>query len=511
MKRRTWIGIFALTVATCIGGTVQADLIAQWLASDLDGAVANGGEVNEWPEKTTGEPVLLSPVNDVFRPEIENETPPIYAKGITPGGTDAVQFNIDGDEDQAIRTDGQVDSPVADVLDFSVAIVFQPLEEGEGVGQGEDFWRNTSLVDGDERGLHDDWGTSWRGTGEFYGGVGAGADQSVFTGVPGQEDLLEQWLVGVYSLNANDDLHSALLMAQDGEHGFEEVELIPSAIEREDWGISFAVQTPNGGNRSLHGSIAEVRFYDNAFDEAGSLALATELHNTHVLGLDGGAPRLEAGDADQDLDFDQLDLVQVQIAAKFLTGTAATWGEGDWNGAPGGEQGAPPAGNGLFDQLDIIAALSADKYLTGPYAALADAPGSETDDQTSLVYNPSNGELSVNPPVGKELTSINITSAGGNFIGDKPAVLDGAFDNFAADNIFKATFGGSFGEISFGNVLPAQLGRAEVTADLSAVGSLAGGGDLGEVDLIYVPEPSSLAIVACVLFALVRFRRQRQL
>jgi hypothetical protein len=82
-----------------------------------------------------------------------------------------------------------------------------------------------------------------------------------------------------------------------------------------------------------------------------------------------GAPQLQPGDADQDYDFDQLDLVRVQIAAKYLTGQAATWGEGDWNAAPGGEQGNPPTGNGLFDQADIIAALSAGKYLTGPYAA----------------------------------------------------------------------------------------------------------------------------------------------
>jgi hypothetical protein len=84
-------------------------------------------------------------------------------------------------------------------------------------------------------------------------------------------------------------------------------------------------------------------------------------------------PRLQAGDADQDLDFDQLDLVQVQIAAKYLTGQVATWGEGDWNGAPGGTPGSPPQGNGTFDQLDIIAALAPGHYLTGPYAAAGGA------------------------------------------------------------------------------------------------------------------------------------------
>ena len=49
----------------------------------------------------------------------------------------------------------------------------------------------------------------------------------------------------------------------------------------------------------------------------------------------------------------------MQVAAKYLTGEPATWGEGDWDGAPGGsaEDKIPPAGDGLFTQVDIIAAL----------------------------------------------------------------------------------------------------------------------------------------------------------
>lgn len=222
--------------------------------------------------------------------------------------------------------------------------------------------------------------------------------------------------------------------------------------------------------------------------------------------LFGNSPELQAGDADQDLDFDQLDLVKVQIAANYLTGKPATWGEGDWNGAPGGSQGSPPVGDGLFDQQDIVAALQAGVYLTGPYAALA-GPGASGDDQTTIVYDLGTGEVSVDAPAGKELTSINITSEKGLFRGDKPAVLDGAFDNFTADNLFKATFGGSFGSISFGNVLPAGLREAEITADLSVVGSLAGGGGLGEVDCLCLPEPATWMLAAVALGLLVARRR----
>ena len=67
----------------------------------------------------------------------------------------------------------------------------------------------------------------------------------------------------------------------------------------------------------------------------------------------------EAGDANRDFQFDQLDIVQVLQAAKYLSGQDATFGEGDWTG------------DGVFDQLDIVAALQTGNYLQGPYAVRA--------------------------------------------------------------------------------------------------------------------------------------------
>ena len=125
---------------------------------------------------------------------------------------------------------------------------------------------------------------------------------------------------------------------------------------------------------------------------------------------------LLAGDADEDFDFDQLDLVQVQQSAKYLTGNPATWGEGDWDGAPGGTSGNPPTGDGYFNQLDIVLALAQGRYLAGPYAAIA-ADGQQGDAQTFLLN------------------------------------------------------------------------------DISVVGSLEGGGGLGEVDLVYIPVPEPAAIL----------------
>ena len=171
-----------------------------------------------------------------------------------------------------------------------------------------------------------------------------------------------------------------------------------------------------------------------------------------------------------------------------------------WDGAPGGEPGSPPPGDGTFNQLDIIAALGPGHYLTGPYAAVVPG-GTPGDDQTSVIYNPTTGELGVDAPAGVDLTSINIDSAAAIFTGDSAMNLGGSFDNDANNNIFKATFGSSFGSLSFGNVAQRGLSEDFVANDLTVVGSLNGGGDLGAVDLIYVPEPATgmLAILALLL------------
>ena len=61
-------------------------------------------------------------------------------------------------------------------------------------------------------------------------------------------------------------------------------------------------------------------------------------------------PRLP-GDANEDGIFNQLDIVQVLQAAKYLSDKPANWHDGDWTG------------DGFFDQQDIVAVLQADAYL----------------------------------------------------------------------------------------------------------------------------------------------------
>ena len=222
----------------------------------------------------------------------------------------------------------------------------------------------------------------------------------------------------------------------------------------------------------------------------------------------GGQTQLQAGDADQDLDFDQLDLVARASCGQVPDRTGGYLGRRRLDGAPGGSQGSPPSGDGKFDQLDVIAALGNGLYLAGPYGAI-NRGGQAGDAQASIGYNARSGEVWVDVPAETDLTSVNIESASGIFTGQPAQNLGGSFDNDSDTNIFKATFGSSFGSLSFGQAAHAGLTEDFVAGDLSVVGSLAGGGALGNVDLIYVPvpEPGTLLLLALGVAVIAGMRR----
>jgi hypothetical protein len=132
------------------------------------------------------------------------------------------------------------------------------------------------------------------------------------------------------------------------------------------------------------------------------------------------------------------------------------------------------------------------------------------DDQTSIVYDPSTGEVIVDAPNGIALTSINIFSDLAIFTGDPAMNLGGDFDIDTDDTIFKATLGTSFGSISFGNIAQPGLSLQAVLDDLTVEGSLEPGGGLGNVDLVYVPEPASIVLVGLGMAGLLAAAWQRR-
>lgn len=177
----------------------------------------------------------------------------------------------------------------------------------------------------------------------------------------------------------------------------------------------------------------------------------------------------------------------MQQAAKYLTGESATWGEGDWDGAPGGGPGHPPAGDGLFNQFDIMAAQLGAMYLTGPYAAVT-PQAARVDANMSIGNDAGTGDVWPDAPVGVELASIHSESAHGAFTVGAAQHLAGSFDNVTDENIFKCTVGGSLGSVGCGNLVPAG-GYEDSLGDLTIVASSAGGVTLGETGLVYVPVP----------------------
>lgn len=138
--------------------------------------------------------------------------------------------------------------------------------------------------------------------------------------------------------------------------------------------LDLAATIPPGPNRSsgfLSGSLDEALIIPFLIEESYDLL---NLGGSRLV-MDGQivasrVPVLQPGDANQDLRFDQFDIVTVLSAAKYRTSELATWGEGDWNGAPGGCVDYPPIGDRILDQFDIIAAQQTGNYLTGRYASL---------------------------------------------------------------------------------------------------------------------------------------------
>ena len=176
----------------------------------------------------------------------------------------------------------------------------------------------------------------------------------------------------------------------------------------------------------------------------------------------GFAQQLVSGDADQTGEFNQADLVAVQVAGKYLTGLSATWGEGDWDGAPGGSLGSPPPGDGLFNETDVVFSLQVGIYQTGAYLGSPGATvsrggrllsgGIAGDSQASVLYDAFTGEIAIDAPSFGDLTAIHLSSASGIFTGAAAANLGGLFDNDTDSAIMKGTFGSSFGSLSFGSV-----------------------------------------------------------
>jgi hypothetical protein len=95
--------------------------------------------------------------------------------------------------------------------------------------------------------------------------------------------------------------------------------------------------------------------------------LAGRLYLPHSIGVDVDSiqvrhPELQSGDANGDGVFDQLDLVAISAAGRYLNGDLVPWSQGDFNG------------DGRFNGADLSLALQGD-YMGRGHAAVVPEPG----------------------------------------------------------------------------------------------------------------------------------------
>lgn len=107
----------------------------------------------------------------------------------------------------------------------------------------------------------------------------------------------------------------------------------------------------------------------------------------------------------------------------------------------------------------------------------------QSQDLYTFVYDPATGGFSLDFSDSlPTLTTLELTSSEGFFSGQRPDALNGLFDVFREDKLFKLEPGG-FGPTDFGQAMASGLTTDEIIADLCVRGSRLGGGGLGAVQL----------------------------
>ncbi|MEZ6118852.1 MAG: SdrD B-like domain-containing protein [Pirellulaceae bacterium] len=198
---------------------------------------------------------------------------------------------------------------------------------------------------------------------------------------------------------------------------------------------------------------------------------------------------LQPGDTNQDLYFDEADFIMAHKAGLFETGEPATWSEGDWNGAPGGEPGNPPIGDDEFNSSDYVAAFITGNYRIGPYDPEAGEPQhertplvTENGDGVAVVYHAGTGMVEIVSE--RPIDTFQLYSNSGLFLDSRPSFLTGLFDGYDSNSLFKldpAGFAERGGRELQSDLLPPSLSRDLLLQDLEADGSFQGGGDIGDV------------------------------
>ena len=169
-----------------------------------------------------------------------------------------------------------------------------------------------------------------------------------------------------------------------------------------------------------------------------------------------------------------------------------------------------------FPLVGRVMFLAAMMFVTSAQAQipLGSYPDGMSDGTVSLIYDPSNGNLQIATPGDTKWTTLEITSPNGMFMGAPASgLVQPPFDVFTPTKYFLLKTTG-LGTTDLGNALSPGLDGAALAAELEVHGSVLPRGNIndgphGPVNLLIVPEPSSIALIGFGLAAMAGLRRKR--
>lgn len=197
--------------------------------------------------------------------------------------------------------------------------------------------------------------------------------------------------------------------------------------------------------------------------------------------------------------------LQMITERRYRNGDPAVWGQGDFNGGPGGSAGKPPLGDGFFDEDDIMASLVTGLFGTGKYSPdplrpsgvpdpASVVPFDENQGLVTIHYDAGTGEVNVTTPPGVTLSSIliELETTEQVFILDT-SPFKGAFDFVSAQSLFVGSFNTARDSVEFGLAANTALLEDFWLSQLRVKGTLAdsGPGPVTQVAFNYIAGRSS--------------------